>query len=435
MADEPRALPDNPNLDWLKKEAKRRLDELRGEQPGARLADAQFELARTYGFASWRALKAHIDSLTVEGQLVEAARDGNVEVLSRLLDEHPDKVTLRSKPYDFTLLHTGARHLAVVDLLLKRGLDVNARERGDNTYAMHWAAAAGALDVVKRLADAGGDVVGHGDDHELDVIGWASCWDGCDDEAHRAVVEFLISRGARHHIFSAISMNLGDEVRRIVKEDSSALGRRMSRNENNRVPLQHAIRMNRPDMVRLLVELGADPLAVDGLGMPVAGYSEDEAIDRPVMERIRAMTLGELDSARRGHRPARAEALDLVALLALGEFETAEAILRQNPRLVDAAGGVLHLMTKRGDRAAVKWLLEHGANPSGVWDHWDSNVTPLHLASLANHPEIARVLLDAGADPWIRDTQHDADAMGWAEFFQRPTIAEMIATHGRRSTS
>jgi ankyrin repeat protein len=124
-----------------------------------------------------------------------------------------------------------------------------------------------------------------------------------------------------------------------------------------------------------------------------------------------------------------------VALLALGEFETAEAILRQNPRLVDAAGGVLHLMTKRGDRAAVKWLLEHGANPSGVWDHWDSNVTPLHLASFANHPEIARVLLDAGADPWIRDTQHDADAMGWAEFFQRPTIAEMIATHGRRSTS
>ena len=119
-----------------------------------------------------------------------------------------------------------------MDLLLKRGLDVNTREKGDNTYAMHWAAAAGHLDVVRRLADAGGDVVGHGDDHELEVIGWATCWDGCDDAAHRAVVEFLVSRGARHHIFSAIAMNLADDVRRIVAADPSALNRRMSRNEN-----------------------------------------------------------------------------------------------------------------------------------------------------------------------------------------------------------
>ena len=68
-------------------------------------------------------------------------------------------------------MHLAAPHLAAVELLLKRGLDVNAREKGDNTYAMHWAGAAGRLDVVRRLADAGGDVVGHGDDHQLDVIG------------------------------------------------------------------------------------------------------------------------------------------------------------------------------------------------------------------------------------------------------------------------
>ena len=111
----------------------------------------------------------------------------------------------------------------MVDLLLQRGLDVNTREKGDNTYAMHWAAAAGHLDVVRRLADAGGDVVGQGDDHELEVIGWATCWDGCDDDAHRAIADFLVSRGARHHIFSAIAMNLADEVRRIVAADPSAL--------------------------------------------------------------------------------------------------------------------------------------------------------------------------------------------------------------------
>ena len=149
---------------------------------------------------------------------------------------------------------------AIVDLLLKRGLDVNAREKGDNTYAMHWAAAAGHLDVVRRLADAGGDVVGHGDDHELEVIGWASAWDGSDDAAHRAIAEFLVSRGARHHIFSAIAFNLADEVRRIVAADPAALSRTQSHNEDFRLPLHFAVRKNRPEMVALLLELGADPL-------------------------------------------------------------------------------------------------------------------------------------------------------------------------------
>ena len=115
-----------------------------------------------------------------------------------LLDASPALLHAREKPYEWTLLHTAAQmgQLAVVDLLLSRGLDPNTRERGDETCAMHWAAAHGHLDVVRRLADAGGDVVGRGDDHEIEVIGWASVWDGCDDAAHREIVDFLVSRGS-----------------------------------------------------------------------------------------------------------------------------------------------------------------------------------------------------------------------------------------------
>ncbi|MGH9203614.1 MAG: ankyrin repeat domain-containing protein, partial [Vicinamibacterales bacterium] len=154
------ALPDAANLDWLRKQAKRRLEQLREANPAAQLADAQFDLAKQYGFSSWRALKAHIDSLTLDGQLFAAAKSGDVATLTTLLDQHPDKLNVRDQPYEHTLLHVAARNgqLAVVDLLLQRGLDVNAREKGDNTYAMHWAAAGGHLDVVRRLADAGGDV-------------------------------------------------------------------------------------------------------------------------------------------------------------------------------------------------------------------------------------------------------------------------------------
>jgi ankyrin repeat protein len=425
----PTSLPDSPSLDWLRKEAKRRRDELRKANPKAKLSEAQFELARQYGFSSWRALKAHIDSLTIDGQLFDAAQTGDVSSLAVLLDQHPRKLYIRKPPYEWSLLHIAADkgQLAAVDLLLRRGLDVNTREKGDNTYAMHWAAAAGHVDVVRRLADAGGDIVGQGDDHELEVIGWATCWDGCGDEKNRAVVDLLVARGARHHIFSAIAMNLADEVRRIVARDPSALHRRMSRNEDHRLPLHFAVRMNHPEMVELLIELGADPLATDGSGFPAAAYSSAPETDRAVMERVRALLAAELDSAARGKRPSRSGTMDLVAHLALSDWETAARLVEDNRQLLNA--GALHLMAKRNDVRAVRWLLETGADPNGRWAHWDSDVTPLHMAIMEGHADVVRALLAAGADPTIHDTKHDSDAFGWAEFFGRQGIIQMLTDH------
>jgi len=412
-ASAPLSLPDAPNLDWLRKQAKHSLDELRKANPDAKLADAQFHLAKQYGFSSWRALKAHIDSLSVEGRLFAAAKKGDVAALAALLDEHPEKLNARNQPYEHTLLHVAASegHLSSVDLLL-------------NTYAMHWAAAGGYLDIVRRLADAGGDVVGHGDDHGLEVIGWASSWDEGDDAAHRAVADFLVSRGARHHIYSAMSLNLADEVRRIVAADPSMLNSRMSRNENNQMPLHYAVRKNLGEMVALLLDLGADPLGVDASGMPAAAYATTPDMDRQVMERIRALTSSELLSAARGKRAARGGMWDLLANLALGDWQTAERLVTENPKIIEA--GVLHLMAKRNDVAAVKWLLDHGADPNARWAHWDADVTPLHLAVMEDHPDVVRLLLAAGADTTIRDSKHDSDAVGWAEFFGRLEIVRML---------
>lgn len=57
----PQPLPERPSLGHLKSQAKRRLGDLRATDPAAKLADAQLFIARTYGFASWRALKAFVD--------------------------------------------------------------------------------------------------------------------------------------------------------------------------------------------------------------------------------------------------------------------------------------------------------------------------------------------------------------------------------------
>jgi ankyrin repeat protein len=423
----PLALPESPSLEWLRKQAKTRLAELRRGDPGAKLADAQFQLAKEYGFSSWRALKAHLDALSIDGQIIESARKGDTQSLERLLDDHPDKRHLRVPPYEASLLFPAAQsgRIDAVELLLARGLDVNYREKGDNTYAMHWVAAQGNLEMVRRLADAGGDVIGEGDDHALSVIGWASCWDGCDDDAHRAVVEFLISRGARHHIFSAIATDSADEVRRIVAADPSALNQRQSRNENHRTPLHFAVAMHRRNMVELLLQLGADPLSVDGSAMPVAVYAADGEIDLPVMKRIHEMTLAEMKSAARGRRPLNAGVMDLVAAAAIRDWNTALQVATANRQLTDKAGA-LHLLSKRGDVTAVKWLLEHGANPDARWAHWDSDVTPLHLAAAHGHADVVRLLLAAGADRRIRDTKHDSDVLGWAEFFKKPEIVQLL---------
>lgn len=58
-----RGLPERANLEHLKNEAKQRLAAMRAGAPDARLAAAQFELAREYGFASWRELKAAVERL------------------------------------------------------------------------------------------------------------------------------------------------------------------------------------------------------------------------------------------------------------------------------------------------------------------------------------------------------------------------------------
>ncbi len=81
----PRPLPDRPNLRHLKDQAR----DLLKAGAAASIADAQFKIARVYGFASWPKLKAHIDSMEEIGQLKQAIDTNDVDRVKTMMTRNP----------------------------------------------------------------------------------------------------------------------------------------------------------------------------------------------------------------------------------------------------------------------------------------------------------------------------------------------------------
>jgi Ankyrin repeats (3 copies) len=80
------SLPERPNLQHLKNQAK---DLLRAGGASS-LADAQFQIARMYGFASWPKLKAHVESLGEIGELKSAIDRNDFDQVRTLMTHNPE---------------------------------------------------------------------------------------------------------------------------------------------------------------------------------------------------------------------------------------------------------------------------------------------------------------------------------------------------------
>jgi len=80
-----RPLPDRPDLRHLKGQAK----DLLKSGVAASLAEAQFKIARSYGFASWPKLKAHLESLEEAGQLKRAIDRNDFDAVKKMMTRNP----------------------------------------------------------------------------------------------------------------------------------------------------------------------------------------------------------------------------------------------------------------------------------------------------------------------------------------------------------
>jgi ankyrin repeat protein len=474
-----RQLPARPSLEHLKKEAKQRLRDMRRTDRGARLTDAQLVIAREYGFSSWRELNATLTRLDRErvfaaaragdtdsvrqaldaglhpgvtddtGQSLHqvakslghtdlellmrdrqehderpaevkravasihaAAADGRLDDLQALLERHPDLLDARGlEPARQTALHKAAAggHRRCVQLLLECGASVNIRDYGDNAYPLHFAAFAADLAVVRLLVEAGADVIGDGDDHQVGELGWATCL----GRVREDVAVYLLAAGARLSIWSAIALGRADEVRGFVHADPAVLTARMSRSEHRRTPLHHAAAVNRPDMVRLLLDLGAPVDALDATG--------GTALTLAARQRAEPRVLALLEEA--GAAP------DLLAAVSLERYDLAEQLLAADPGRLGPDGRdtiALHVLVAQQNVAGVRWLLGQGVDVNAKRVLWDCNSTALHVTAEHGLVDMARLLLDAGADPDIRDDKYEATVLGWAEYCGHPEIVSAL---------
>jgi ankyrin repeat protein len=432
-------------LDNLRKNAKRWLKALRDGDPAARarfvraypggpeppaLRDVQHALARARGQESWVALKQAIaDSPKSEiplTALLDAAGKGDATRVAAILDEHPDLVnqrgTLPANTGLRTALHFGVGHEAVVKALLDRGADPNIRDEGDAAYPLHFAAERGDLAIVKLLVEHGADPIGAGTDHELDVLGWAVCFDYAH---HTEVARYLLLHGAKYTLFSAVALGESAMIRELVQSGAD-LNARMDRTNHRRTALHLAVVKNQPASLAALIELGADVNLEDAVGMTpldqAALDSEDE------MTRL-LLTAG--------------AAITLPAAIALDRSDQIERLVRADPALLSMtdtrrwARLVVHASSRASGRVIETLLRTVMRYPDGLTivnmdDDEETAVdatrgyTALHAAAFHGNGEAVEVLLKHGANPRTRDSKYGGTPAGWARYAGHAATADRI---------
>jgi len=151
------AQPARPHLDWYRKAAKKKLDELRRNDPAAKLADAQLAIAREHGFSSGRALNKHVSGAAAQvPAFFNAIAAGDRARVEEMLDQHP-QLTLLKNEHGSTALHVAAENddRAITRILLERGAKVDDRFGDSGHSALSWALTVRSFNAADAMVRGG----------------------------------------------------------------------------------------------------------------------------------------------------------------------------------------------------------------------------------------------------------------------------------------
>ncbi len=155
-----RTLPERPDLRHLKDQAK----DLFQAGDAATLSEAQFKLAREYGFASWPKLKQHVESLAEVGQLKQAIDANDLERVRELMTSNP---ALHRAPLGYNKngpltwiaecrgVSASPERLAIARWMLENGSDVH---QGGDGPLMRAALSDKRIPMMELLVEHGADV-------------------------------------------------------------------------------------------------------------------------------------------------------------------------------------------------------------------------------------------------------------------------------------
>jgi hypothetical protein len=216
-------------------------------------------------------------------------------------------------------------------------------------------------------------------------------------------------------------------------------------------PIRCPLPGNVIEITRLLLERGADPEARCGADQEstLAGLlltskqASDAGIAVPLLEMlldagasIDLETPGVLTyplwNVARGTAEAlvrRGTPMDLRHAAALGRHDVLTGMLDAGPdaELIEEA---LIFACVQGELESVRLLVSHGARGDRIGTYGPAPA--LHEAANRGYPEIVKFLLDHGADPTVRDRRFDGTALGWAEHGHPEHLATMRALLGKR---
>jgi uncharacterized protein len=331
--------------------------------------------------------------------------------IARLLREAPALVHERRRReeepppgvrWGVTALHLAAQRgdAKVAELLIGAGANLESRATGTDAPGggtpLHWAAKFGAFEVVKLLVESGANVNPAEDGAEPVSSGAQGSL--LELLSHRPIAEYLIAHGAEISIFSAVTLELEDEARKILEADRSKVHEKRFLDFT---PLHVAARKDLPQMIDLLLAHGAPrdipdrlartPIDVALLAGRKLAYDRLIAHGAQASERARAIA-GDIERAQRLHRFLSACLEDLPA---------AEAMLALEPALANTR-------------------LPH------FWENNYVGGTALHLAAALGRTELAQLLLRFGADRSLKDEKYGGTPSGWAKEYDRPDMAALL---------